>query len=30
MGQIVVVMGTLIGLGTVVTLLYMTRLAYES
>ncbi len=30
MGQFVVVFGTLIGLGTVGALLYMTRLAYES
>lgn len=30
MGHIIVVLGTLIGLGAVGTLLYMTRLAYES
>ncbi len=30
MEHIVVVLGTLIGLGTVGTLLYVTRLAYES
>ena len=30
MGQIVVVLGALIALGTVGVLLYMTRLAYES
>ncbi len=30
MGHIVVVLGTLIGLGTVGLLLYMTRYAFES